>query len=195
LTKPQSLNKYQYCYNNPLRYTDPDGHRILLSASLFDYRKEAKEIVSNLPLPQAAKSALNSAVDIFLEPKNVMENALPGPAAIKTGGTVVGKTVGGLLREVEESGLQALKNLVTNKKGIAVLKGSSEEVADLFESLTKTAVKEGNPNYPGVGKLLDDGSFIGLRETVSKRTPPGVMTIDVKAVGLEFLRKLKILTE
>jgi hypothetical protein len=23
---PQSLNKYQYSYNNPLRYVDPDGH-------------------------------------------------------------------------------------------------------------------------------------------------------------------------
>src|SRR5215475_13629792 len=26
LTNPQSLNKYQYAYNNPLRYTDPNGH-------------------------------------------------------------------------------------------------------------------------------------------------------------------------
>jgi RHS repeat-associated protein len=26
LTDPQSLNKYQYTYNNPLFYTDPDGH-------------------------------------------------------------------------------------------------------------------------------------------------------------------------
>jgi RHS repeat-associated protein len=26
LTNPQSLNKYQYTYNNPLRYTDSDGH-------------------------------------------------------------------------------------------------------------------------------------------------------------------------
>ncbi len=26
ITEPQSLNKYQYAYNNPLKYTDPTGH-------------------------------------------------------------------------------------------------------------------------------------------------------------------------
>ena len=26
ITEPASLNKYQYCLNNPLRYVDPDGH-------------------------------------------------------------------------------------------------------------------------------------------------------------------------
>jgi hypothetical protein len=27
LTNPQTLNKYQFCVNNPLRYTDPSGHQ------------------------------------------------------------------------------------------------------------------------------------------------------------------------
>ena len=27
LRDPQSLNKYQYCYNNPFSYIDPDGHQ------------------------------------------------------------------------------------------------------------------------------------------------------------------------
>ncbi len=27
---PQALNRYSYCYNNPIRYTDPTGHRVLL---------------------------------------------------------------------------------------------------------------------------------------------------------------------
>lgn len=26
ITNPQSLNKYAYTFNNPLRYTDPNGH-------------------------------------------------------------------------------------------------------------------------------------------------------------------------
>jgi RHS repeat-associated protein len=30
IASPQSLNKYQYTYNNPLRYVDPDGHDILV---------------------------------------------------------------------------------------------------------------------------------------------------------------------
>ncbi|MCL2863763.1 MAG: RHS repeat-associated core domain-containing protein, partial [Methanimicrococcus sp.] len=30
---PQSLNRYSYCYNNPVKYTDPDGHIPLIVAT------------------------------------------------------------------------------------------------------------------------------------------------------------------
>lgn len=46
---PQSLNKYTYCLNNPLRYVDPDGHKVLLTNKSAADRREAKgRILFNL---------------------------------------------------------------------------------------------------------------------------------------------------
>lgn len=36
IVNPQSLNKYQYTYNNPLQYIDPDGHQTQEKKSLTD---------------------------------------------------------------------------------------------------------------------------------------------------------------
>jgi RHS repeat-associated protein len=60
LTDPQSLNKYQYCYNNPLLYIDPNGHQGL--KKLFDKAVEAgKQVVADT-VNGAAKTAYNAVI-------------------------------------------------------------------------------------------------------------------------------------
>jgi hypothetical protein len=41
---PQSLNRFSYCLNNPLRYTDPSGHTVKSALDLI--REYGKDIVS-----------------------------------------------------------------------------------------------------------------------------------------------------
>jgi RHS repeat-associated protein len=42
ITDPQSLNKYAYTYNNPLRYVDPEGHQVV---------EELEQVVQATPPP------------------------------------------------------------------------------------------------------------------------------------------------
>jgi RHS repeat-associated protein len=70
LTEPQSLNKYVYCYNNPLNMIDPDGHgpRDLLKAAVQTVVETANGIASavvennGLPASQLPQNSLGRAI-------------------------------------------------------------------------------------------------------------------------------------
>jgi hypothetical protein len=58
---PQSLNKYQYTYNNPLKYTDPTGHCVGILAPICT--PVGQRIIERAtPYVAAAVAALGTAV-------------------------------------------------------------------------------------------------------------------------------------
>lgn len=49
LDNPQSLNKYQYTFGNPLRYVDPDGHGIwVVVATIVEVAATVVDVVSTV---------------------------------------------------------------------------------------------------------------------------------------------------
>jgi RHS repeat-associated protein len=56
LAAPQSLNKYQYCYNNPLRFLDPNGHQA----------EELAERILTSPTGQQVINAVGGAATVTI---------------------------------------------------------------------------------------------------------------------------------
>ena len=95
LNNPQSLNKYQYTYNNPYKCTDPTGHCppiFCIPAALYIIHKLATPIG-----PRERKTNAEAAADIL--------DILPG-------GKVGGILGGILLKEVTKAAKQSLKQAV-----------------------------------------------------------------------------------
>ena len=63
LADPQSLNKYHYCLNNPLRYIDPDGHRQQegkSSNAVDKFIKSVTEVINSLGAPLLRAAGKNA---------------------------------------------------------------------------------------------------------------------------------------
>ena len=80
LTTPQSLNRYVYARNNPLRYTDPDGRAIESAWDVFNVAMGIGSMVSNI----RARNWGSAAVDFggtLLDAGATVVPFLPGGAS------------------------------------------------------------------------------------------------------------------
>jgi RHS repeat-associated protein len=136
LTNPQSLNKYQYGYNNPYKYNDPSGHCPPVSSCL-DKAQEVGDWFGLIPKIGDAVDAVNAGVSLA---RGDYEGAGRRAIAIIP---VVGKKLKGSDLQYCNIILGASSALVDAKK-VLILSGgrlgaSLAEMSDIFGINASTA--------------------------------------------------------
>jgi RHS repeat-associated protein len=142
ITDPQTLNKYAYVRNNPLRYTDPNGHCVEALTCTVEFGTAGAEIGS-----------------------------LGGPIGTAAG-ALIGGAIGAFTGYEIYKGAQAVVSLATNNissqqgqpaaapSGQASGSKSAEEMAsDLKDKIGKNSVPYDTPSSKGRIDLAGKGHF------------------------------------
>ena len=97
--KPQSLNRYSYCSNNPLKYVDPSGHVVRiggLSVSVIDAARycpylpaESARLITNITSTSLFQAydkirSIDKYVTSILESSSLIINIKNGPTKVQT---------------------------------------------------------------------------------------------------------------
>jgi RHS repeat-associated protein len=131
--EPQSLNKYQYCYNNPLVYTDIDGHKV------WDYVKQGLELATWVPGPIGQGASAARAVIA------VAEGDYQG--ALEYGAGAIGGKGGQLLVKGISKAAKAIDKLADGSKALDKLKdvasGAKRACGNCFTAGTEVSTQKG----------------------------------------------------
>ena len=118
LENPQSLNKYQYVYNNPLVFIDPDGHWVPSGARRAQSQKTNTQRLKEAAreVARVAKETVTGAASAILEnngfpginaPQNVVGRSIGDAASLVQGGLEVIQGVGMITGGGAEAGVTA----------------------------------------------------------------------------------------
>jgi RHS repeat-associated protein len=160
ITNPQSLNKYTYTFNNPLRYTDPTGHGIETLWDVASLVQGVTSFVSNVSSGNYGAAALD-AVGIVADAAAVATPFVPGGVGVALKGA--------------RAANKAADTLAANKKTGEAFEAVVKEVkkADGQDVVTQLTVKTDS----GVKTRIDVGGTdangtVSLTEAKSSATAP-----------------------
>lgn len=158
LAEPQSLNKYHYCLNNPLRYVDPNGHQTLPADVL---RGRGFPII--FPSAEELKKAGNAAAQIQADITRAINNGIiDAKEFIEKNAGQLGGGAGCL------AGQRCLPSYMLNKDAG---QGNSNGGTNNSASETVTEVKIDAQQYPEAASHIRDAQ---------KKGKPSVLTVDRK---------------
>ncbi|MEN3327068.1 MAG: hypothetical protein V7638_1875, partial [Acidobacteriota bacterium] len=95
LTNPQSLNKYQYSYNSPLKYVDPDGHD-----ALYVVNKDTGQTTIVIPVHFTGANATPGLIADII---NRAANLDTGGSGVKVEIVATDKPINGVLNTLDLS--------------------------------------------------------------------------------------------
>lgn len=169
LKNPQSLNRYSYCYNNPLKYIDPTGNETMLVAMLAMY---INAVISSPDLSSDLQQLAVDAQtgDFFGMAIDAVSAAVPGLSAT--------------MANAGRKAIAGAANVITRSK---VLK-TAEEFVHIAPKVAKDSIKEeglkvGHDGYLYVTKekYLKDVSLQNVAKKIFKK--------DLQEMGQQKLKK------
>jgi hypothetical protein len=160
ISNPQSLNKYTYTWNNPQRYTDPDGHNVFLVAAVVAAAWATFEVGSAIADVDAAIDTLgDSGASTFekLTTTGLAAASILGPGGGYAAGFRFGR-VGGRIAGI----FNKVDNIISDQLDA---KSVSAAVREIGGEVVK--VKPGTSQAFDHVKKVEQG-LAGLRNQVQK---------------------------
>ena len=133
---PQALNRYSYVYNNPLKYTDPDG-RIAFAIPLISGGVAA-----------VVAGAVDLAKQLVVDQKDIGEVNWAEVGGAAAGGFVAGATMG-------------LAPAGTSLLGLTLLGGAGSAAGGQVQALTQATLEQYMGNNPQ-GSILQEAEKLGF---------------------------------
>jgi len=171
LTDPQSLNKYQYCYNNPLNYVDADGHSGTVIGAIIGgvvggtvaivQGKSAREVIASAAGGAVTGALIGSIVDTG-GATLIVGGALAGAAGGMTERLIAGKgnSVRAVATDMANGAGGVMLGAVAGKLAPGVEKGIRNAVARIPRRVPNNSVvvRGGIGDVPAPGTKFS-GSF------------------------------------